>query len=223
MVPADLAGLVMVNRFPDSLDFLPQTRLGEWLNDDAGLFKARLAEQAEGEWFSVLKESLERACLVVHTLEQKESGAYRPHVTAYLWPLSGRSAAVEEWIQTKVVERFGVDRTTIVQEGAVRVFRGEAVGEVLYLSHERGYLIVSNSESGWKNVQLALAGRAPNLGERRSYKDVRSRIDQGIDLFFYFSGAAAHSLLPEFGYGVRVDKDQVTDLYWEVPPGEQRN
>ena len=36
-----------------------------------------------------------------------------------------------------------------------------------------------------------------------------------MDLIFYFSGEGrAALLLPEFGYGVRIDGDEVTDRYW---------
>lgn len=217
MVPADLLGLVIINRVPDSFDFLSETRLGEWFNDGPALLQSSLAEQAEGEWFFALRESLDRACVMVHTLEKKENGAFRPHLTAFLWPVSGRETAVEDWIRTKVINRFGEDRTKIVKEDSVQVFRGETDGQILYLRHERGYLIISNSEVGWKDVQLTLAGRAPHLGEKESFKDIRSRISQDIDLFFYFSGAGTYPLLPEFGYGVRIEEEHVTDLYWEVP------
>jgi len=128
MAPASLLGLVIVERFPDSLEFLPKTRLGEWLDLEA----SELQNQLEGEWFVSLKGNVDRACLIIHSFSRKASGAIRPHVTAFLWPKPNRTNAVEDWICREVVKGFGDSNTTIVEEGTAQVIRGSKEGQVLY-------------------------------------------------------------------------------------------
>lgn len=211
MVPAQAMGAVLADRFPESLDFLARTRVGEWLDLERLIGQNR----PEMEWFSFLRDSLERACLIVHSVERKENGALRPHLTVLLKPGHRRRQFVEDWIRQKVVDRFGGSHVTSRRTDSVEEIRGPEKGQVLYLSMERGWLIVSNSEPGWKDVQLVLAERGPSLEEKQGFREIRSQIGSNYDLFFYFGGEAG-LLLPEFGYGVRVSGDEVVDNYYSL-------
>lgn len=215
MVPASLLGMVVINDFPESLDFLPQTKLGEWLDLDPEEIQQRLAV----ETFAALQRSVDRAVLAVHTLEQKENGALRPHFTAFLWPMPCQTTILEKWIRGEVMKRFG-SSTRISEEGTAQVIRGSRPGQVLFLAREKGWLMVSNSESGWKDVLLTLADRAPSLAAKSSFKGIQSEIGPCGDLFFYYSGEGLDYLLPEFGYSVMIDGEVVTDNYWEVSRSE---
>jgi len=209
MAPAHLLGFMIVEKFPDSLDFIPRTKLGEWLDLEAAEFE----NQTFMEWFLALKQNLDRACLVLHTLERKENGAFRPHFTAFLHPASSRTEAAQDWIRQKVREKFG-EGATVVEEDSAQVLRGSKEGQVLFMAAERGWLLVSNSEAGWKDVRLTLEGRAPNLGAKSSFREIQSQIRGDLDLFFYFSGEGLAPLVGEFGYGVRIDGKEVFDAYW---------
>jgi hypothetical protein len=216
LAPSSLLGMVVVNKFPESLDFLPQTRLGEWLD----LEPTEIEERLSTEWLDSLKEQVDQAILVIHTLQRKESGALRPHFTVFLWPRSGQGRAVESWIKGEVIKRFGKDSTTIREEGPVQVMRGSKKGEILYLSREKGWVIASNSESGWKDVQLTLANRAPSLADGIGFREIRNNIEADGDLFFYYSGQVGGFLLPEFGYSVIIEGEEVSDLYWSKEPSQ---
>jgi hypothetical protein len=209
MIPSRILGLVIADRLPYSLDFLPKTRLGEWLELD----QESLQSGPESEWFRLLSENLDKAMLVVHSLERKESGAFRPHMTAFLKPAVNHSLFVENWIKQEVMEHFGVEGVALQEEGSTTVIRGPKGGQILYSSTEGSWLIVSNSESGWKDVQLVLADRAPSLREKKSFGEIRRQIGDEYDLLFYFSGED-DSVLPEFGYGVQVDGEEVVDTYY---------
>ena len=214
MAPAHVLAFMIIERFPDSLDFIPETRLGEWLDLEATEFQ----NQTFKEWFLALTQYLDRACLVLHTVEHKESGAFRPHLTAFLHPASSRTEAAEDWIRQKVREKFGEGVTTIVEEDSAQVMRGSKEGQVLFMAAERGWLLVSNSEAGWKDVRLTLDGRAPNLGAKSSFREIQSQVSGDLDLFFYFNGEGLAPLVEEFGYGVRIDGKEVFDAYWVPEP-----
>jgi hypothetical protein len=213
MVPASLLVMLVINDFPESMDFLPQTKLGEWLDIDPEEIQSRLAVDS----LAALKESVDRAVLAVHTLEKKESGAFRPHFTSFIWPKAGQTATLETWIRGEVLKRFG-SGTRISEEATAQVIRGSQPGQVLFLSKEKGWLMASNSEFGWKEVQLTLADRAPSLATKTSFQDIQSQIGPFGDLFFYFSGKSSEYLLPEFGYSVMIDGEVVTDSYREARP-----
>ena len=216
MVPSELAGLVIVNRLPDSLDFLPRTRLGEWLDVEPVEIEAKLNLEIDREWVDEFRKNLVQAAVILHSLQRRESGSFRPHFTGLLRLRRGWQPYVEEWLEQEVLGRFGEDQTKILEQGPVKVFQGEQDGQIFYMSSEDGWLIFSNSKRGWEAVQLTLAGRRPSLKEIRSFQEVRERVDDTSDLFFYFSGLGTEQFLPEFGYSVRLEGDQVDDSYWAV-------
>jgi len=216
LVPASALGLMIVNRFPDSFDFLSETRLGEWLELDP----AELENRVAAEWFVALKGSLSRAILILHSVEQKESGSFRPHITAFLRPKFNRALEVKDWIFSEAAERFGKDVARVEEEGSAQVIRGLEAGQVLYVAIEEGWLIVSNSDFGWRDVQLVSSDRLPRLRSKKSFTEIENHIGTHQDLFFYFGGEGVDGLLPEFGYGVTIEGEEVIDSYWAI---EQSN
>jgi hypothetical protein len=122
---------------------------------------------------------------------------------------------VEDWIRRKVVDHFGGSDLSFKEEGPTQVIRGPEKGQVFYLSYESGWMIVSNSESGWKDVQLVLAERGTSLAEKVTFREIVRQLGGEYDLLFYFSGESG-SLLPECGYSVRLDGEEVYDSYYSI-------
>jgi hypothetical protein len=138
-------------------------------------------------------------------------------MTVFLKPEPGCEPLMEDWIRQEVVERFGDRDLLFEEEGSALVLRGPEKGQILYLAYEPGWMIVSNSESGWKDVQLVLARQRASIVEKQSFREIQKQIGSQYDLFLYFGGEGGW-MLPEFGYSVNIDGQHVCDAYYSIDP-----
>lgn len=215
-IPADVFGVLVINSFPDSLEFVSQTRLGEWVEIDLGT-RPELRELYESGLVDAIRESVESVWLCIHGIRLSESGSYRIEFTAFMALHHGRGEYLEQKFEDAVTDRFGPEKTSVLDEDGVRILRGEEKGHIFYLSRTAAFLSVSNTRAGWTQVQLARNRTIPSLAESFGYQSIVERLDSRSDLFLYFGGARSFSFLPEFGYTVDIDGKEVRDSYYEVP------
>jgi hypothetical protein len=215
-IPADAFGVLIINRFPDSLDFVSQTRLGEWVEIDLGT-RPELRDLYESGLVDNIRESGESVWLCVHGIRPSEGGSYRIDFTAFMTLHQGRGEYLEQIIEEAVIDHFGREETLVLDEDGVRILRGDEKGHIFYLSRTASFLTISNTREGWTQVTLARNRTIPSLAESPGYQQIVERLDSSADLFLYFGGARSFSFLPEFGYTIDIDGTEVRDSYFEVP------
>ncbi len=216
LIPADAVGVLVINCFPDSLDFVSQTRLGEWVEIDLGT-RPEVRELYESGLVEDIKESVETVWLCIHGIRPSESSSYRIDFSAFLAPRPGRGANLERIIEDAVIDRFGEEKTSVLEEDEVRIFRGEEKSHLFYLKRTDNFLAISNTQDGWLQCTLAQNRSIPNLAESSGYRRILEHLDSKSDLFLYFGGSRSFSFLPEFGYSVDIEGTEVRDSYYEVP------
>jgi len=214
-IPASAAGVLVVNRFPDSLEFVSQTRLGEWVEIDLGT-RPEVRELYESGLVEEIRRSVETVWLCIHTVSPSESSSYRIDFSAFLTPVPGRGANLEQLIEDAVIDRFGEEKTTVLEEDQVRILQGEEKGHIFYLKRAESFLALSNSQDGWLQCTLAQNRSVPSLAESPGYERILEHLDSRSDLFLYFGGSRSFSFLPEFGYTVDLEGAEVRDSYYEV-------
>lgn len=215
-IPADAAGVLVVNRFPDSLEFVSQTRLGEWVEIDLST-RPEVRELYESGLVEDIRQNVETVWLCVHTIRPSESGSYRIEFSAFLTPGPGRGADLEQVLEDAVIDRFGEEKTSVLEEDEVRIFRGEEEGHILYLKRTDNFLALSNTKEGWLQSTLAQNQSVPSLAESPGYRRILEHLDSRSDLFLYFGGSRSFSFLPEFGYTIDIEGTEVRDSYYEIP------
>lgn len=215
LIPADILAVLVINRFPNSLDFVEQTRLRDWIEIDLN-DRPEIRELYDSDLFETMRRDVENMWLCLHGISLSEGGAYRIDFTAYVMPKKGLGQHLVQVIETAVVARFGSDGTSLLEEDEVRSFRGEQKGHIFYLKQTEGFLAMSNTEAGWLQCSLAQGKQIPSLSESPSYRRIVENLDLDSDLFLYFRGSRALISLPGFGYTVDIEENSVRDAYYEI-------
>jgi hypothetical protein len=213
-IPADSLGVVIVNEFPDSLQFLENSNVSEWLEIDAGQVRDRLA--VSEPFLSYFQKNVRRMWICLHQLEQKDRGTFRIHFSAFVNVRRSQSKSFEQWLAESVTKAFGEGKTEIIRRQMVTTFRGEEPGHLLYHSVRPDCHVLSNSEEGWRALQQVEAGAKMGLSDLSGFQAVAAEIGLQRDVVVYFRGAGVRWLLPEFGYGLDFEGNQVSDDYFEV-------
>jgi hypothetical protein len=215
MIPEDVLAVLIVNKFPESLDFLEETRLSEWVEIELGT-QPELTHFYQSDLVALFQDSVESLWISINRLHSIDTGEYRIEFTAFIEPRWGAVRSLEEQIADAVLERFGRDDASIVQEGEAKVFRGKEVGHLFYLRSGDGYLMMSNNESGWFESTLASSGAVPSLAGSVNFQEILANVDCSSDLFLFVRASDVYGLFPEFGYSVNLGEGGVEDNYYEI-------
>lgn len=214
-IPADGWAVVEINQMPESVDFLERTRLSNLVDVDASAIQARISEVLSDDDLMVLRQSVDRAWVSLHGVDQKESGAYRPELSVVLSPHVLARKDLRSWIEQAVLSEFG-EGADILQKDNLKIIRGPKEGQVLYLGEMEGVLLIANGERAWTSLELTANGSVNSLFENDSFEAIRSHLGDEFDLFLYVAGTE-DGLIPRFGYAISLDGRQVADSYYEVP------
>lgn len=215
-IPSDAMALLVLNQIPDSLDFIEETRLKNWLDVDTGKLAGKIVTS---DYVHELSACLDGAWIVLHAIQPKENGSYRIGFSAFLFPRQFQYERVRRILVQAVKERFGSIVEEQQLEGLVEVIRGELPGEIFYITEIESCLLVSNIESGWKSVLARRQGVGEGLREQADFRDICRAVGIDSDVFLYFRGAG--DLVPKFGYAIDLrSSGDIKDRYFEIPARE---
>lgn len=209
-IPHDAAGVLIIRRIPDSLEELKPTRLGKWLylHEDA---EARSPSGGNlPEFLDLFSENLGEAIVCLHSLQRKENGAFKPEMTVFMQPLTGRAEPLADAMTGYIESRFGEDMSKEVLDGILEI-RGRDQGEVFFLEANPGFLAASNSEKAWKQYQAIKGMTEGKLMMPPWYG--RMKEDSGADICIYFKGISGW--LPGFFYSIHQTPSGLADSYEE--------
>lgn len=214
LVPDNVLALILVREVPDSLDQLSNTQLLQWLTPHLRQAQEKISEEELDEYLNLFRENLIQASGVIHSLQRKESGAFRVDFTLFLYPKQGRGWGLSRYLAEWGRRIFGADVQTL-EEGPVRIVRGSEEGQILYLVQMPGYLIVSNTGTGWEQTLETLREERPSLAENADFRRVRHALQES-EIFVYFRGPRVLPILPEFAYGINLEGKNSTDRYFAL-------
>lgn len=220
MIAGDVLGMLLVREFPDSLEYLDQTRLGRWLELKSEDLREEIPESIRWRISELLDRTLQSAGFALHNLEKKENGAWRVHFTAFLMPYAGQEDSLGEALEYWVEHVFGTPEFEVFREGEMRIYRGQDPGEMLYRLDRPEFLLISNSEEGWEKTLETLSGRIPSLYDQISYRKISMEAGENYSVFLYLRAGEILSLAPEFGYAVKWNDGAVKDRYFGFDSSE---
>ncbi len=208
--PASALAALVVNDPASDLDLADRIDWGDWFSGDPAGLLERIPAPVREQMEALMDEDLEKALLIVHRLEKRESGAWKIHFTALLRPKARRGLMAERRIEAAIVSVFGSSMTTTERE-SLRIYQGERPEQTLHQVRLPGFLVVSNTGEGRDEVLGSWIGKRPRLTGRRGFQFVAERLPTDRGLFFYCDCAKLLPLLPEFGYQIQRVGGQVRD------------
>lgn len=213
-VPRDILGLMVLTHLPSRLDFLEHSSLGRWFDLVSQDLEERVPDEVREEVVPLFREELENVWLLIHHLEGKPEGSWRIHFTGLLKPQPFQRPALELRIERVVKDIFG--SAQISEHQNVRLYRGSEPGQILYQVQMPDFLLISNSEEGWRKTLRTIAGEEVSLAETSSFRRVQSHLRMDGGLFLYFKANRLFPLFPEFGYLIRWHQDEFSEDYYEI-------
>lgn len=215
-VPRDVLALIVINNPPSNLEFLNQTRLTNWFDVTPEGIRKRVPERLREQISLLFQRDLASAWLLIHGATRRPTGSWRLHFSVFLIPRPRHREAVELRIELAVQDVFGVNEMKIFRNTNFQIYRGNQEGEILYKLQDRDFILISNSTEGWQKTLRATLGKDANLGENTSFQWIKTRLRLDSGLFVYFRGDQLFPFLPEFGYSIYFNEDQIRDEYYEV-------
>lgn len=215
-VPKDVLALIVINNPPSNLEFLNQTRLTSWFDVDPEGIRKRVPKRLREQISLLFQQDLESAWLLIHGATLRSTGAWRLHFSIFLIPRPRHREAVELRIELAVQDLFGVNEIKRSQYNNFQVYRGNQEGEILYKLQDRDFILISNSNEGWQKTLRTTLGKDANLGENTSFQWIKTRLRLDSGLFVYFRGDQLFPFLPEFGYSIYFNENQIRDDYYAV-------
>ena len=215
-VPPNTLALVVLREIPADLDFLTESRLGEWF-DTEGLSEAAAGlEKQDLEQLLAFGQQVHSGWVAVHRVERKTNGALRPHLSGLLRPRQG-AGRLQTWLEAKMAERFTNSTLTVLDDGS-RLIEGQEEGQSLYMQPLGNDLLVANSADGWMRTRFAISA-----GWREtevSLQEALARPATDWDLLVFFRGPAPADLVPPFLYLLDFERP-AADEYAPIPKSTQ--
>ncbi len=199
-VPANVLALAVINRPNENLRLLSQIRLESFdvQADDWASGRPEALDQLR----ELSRAGPQRLWIVVHGLERRPGGSNKIHFSLWLKWTAGLEQKLEVSIKRLAEALFGAP-AEVLEDGEVRLLRGPAPQQLLYQIRLPAWLLVSNSEAGWRQSLDTWSGRRPGLAQRPSFQSLRRRFDLSRGIFLYCDASQVLPFVPEFGYQIR--------------------
>lgn len=221
VAPAGIEAVLVLNRVPESLDFLSQTRLaGQIDREEMVELAGRLSESAAGDWLRESREWVDSAAFIVFELTPREPGTYRVGFGLVLEfrPLARlRMSTVARQIAELAAGKFREDGEVVIIQEPVLVVRGVKPGQVLFLEEARDLLLISNQEEYRRQLAGAARGQAGRLVDDPGFQLGLQKVSPASDLFLYARGQDRFGLIPRFLWGLELEGGAVKESYFELP------
>ncbi len=216
-LPANLLGYAVVNEPRANLALLREIRL-EALELDARDLEAGVSPVLDG-LEQLAATGAPHLWILIHGLERRPDAPGKIHFSLLVRRSPEREAQLEEAVRGLAESLFQAP-ARLLEDGRVRLLLGPSPRQTLYQVRLPRWLVISNSEQGWKQTLDVWAGRAPSQASRAAYRNLRRRFDFGEGIFVYGDGRQVLPLLPEFGYQLRRRPWGLEDEFFPLPSEE---
>ncbi len=217
-IPADILAWIVVNQPDANLELLSQVKLEAVSLEPADLGAAPPLALTRLRQAALLGQA--RIWILVHGLEKREEGARKIHLSLLLSRDEARDARLDEAVQ-QLAEALFEGPAKVMEDGEVRVLAGTSPQQLLYQVRLPDVLVVSNSESGWRQVVEAWAGKRPLMSQTSAFQKLDRHFNLTQGILVYCDTKQIVPFLPEFGYQIRRRTWGIEEEFFPIPPDQE--